>query len=155
MAVDKEIESQKFVSLRERLIVTVIVGLFGAVVFWEGTRQVEDSAIYPLVVGAAIMVLSLFSILGIRIKPLLFTDEAPLKTGFLGLVLVGVFIALSASIGFLTASLIFLPAMAYLGGERRKLAILLGTIVFIIGAYLVFNLMFSHPFPAELIFGEL
>lgn len=155
MAVDKEVEPRKFVKRQERLIVTVIVGLFGAVVFWEGTRQVGDSAVYPLVVGGAIMVMSFFSILGIWLKPLLFTDEAPLKTGFLGLALVGVFIALSATIGFLTTSLLFLPTMAYLGGERRKLAILAGTMAFVVGAYLIFNLILSHPLPAELIFGEL
>ena len=142
----------QMVQPRERLIVAILVALLGAIIVWDGSRQVAESAYFPYAVGGALVVLSLFTLLGHR-QQASATDEAPLKKGLAGLLLLAAFIWLAGSIGFLTSALWFIPAMAYLGGERRWLHIVIGTVLFDVLAYVVFHLIFSHPFPAELIFG--
>lgn len=137
----------------ERLAVCLVVALVGGIVVWDGFCQVGAGGYFPLAVGGAMIVLSAISILGMD-RMAMATDEAPLSKGIAGLVLLTAFIALAGNIGFLTASILFVPAMALLGGDRSVLRILVGTAAFVLVAYAVFNVAFSQPFPAELILGR-
>jgi hypothetical protein len=136
----------------ERLAVTLAIATVGAIVVWDGTRQAGASSYFPIAIGLAIVALSGISLakVGREKRP---TDEAPLMKGFVGLAMLAVFIGLSSQVGFLTASLAFIPAMAVLGGDRSFPRIAIGTAAFIIMAYLVFELAFAQPLPADLIFG--
>lgn len=152
MAVMSSKDPERQVHLWERITATLSVAVFGAVMVWDGNQQVAESSYFPVVVGIALIVLSAFSLFGMR-ELVVHSDEAPLLKGLIGLVMFAIFIALSNIIGFLTSSIILIPAMAYLGGERRFLRIVTGIILFDVAAYLVFSLLFSHPFPTELILG--
>lgn len=152
MAVTPEKAEGNTVRPLERLAVALLVALVGAVVTWDGTRQDGASAYFPIAVGSAMIVLSVISIIRLG-RDTRLTDEAPLVRGFAGLALLAVFIALAGQVGFLTASLAFIPAMAVLGGDRNAVRVVVGTVVFVVMAYVVFHLAFAQPFPAELILG--
>ncbi|SDU15276.1 tripartite tricarboxylate transporter TctB family protein [Stappia sp. ES.058] len=152
MAVTPERAEGNTVRPLERLAVALAVALAGGVVVFDGTRQAGASAYFPIAVGSAMIVLSAVSVAGLG-RDLRFTDEAPLLKGFAGLVLLAAFIGLSGQIGFLTASLAFIPAMAVLGGDRNVVRVVVGTLAFVVMAYVVFHLALAQPFPAELILG--
>lgn len=136
----------------ERLAVALAVALAGGVVVWDGARQAGASAYFPIAVGSAMIALSAVSVARLD-RETRMTEEAPLFRGFVGLGMLAAFIFLAGQIGFLTASITFIPAMALLGGDRNFLRIAVGTVAFVIMAYVVFNLAFAQPFPAELILG--
>jgi len=137
----------------ERLAAALAIALIGGVIVWDGARQSGASAYFPVAVGSAMIVLSIATIarLGRAVR---FTDEAPLLKGFAGLAMLALFIGLAGYVGFLTASIVFIPVMALLGGDRNFPRIALGTVAFAVLAYAVFNLALSQPMPAELILGN-
>ncbi|MEW5420947.1 tripartite tricarboxylate transporter TctB family protein [Amorphus sp. 3PC139-8] len=136
----------------ERLAAALAVALAGGVVVWDGTRQAGASAYFPIAVGSAMIALSAVTVIRLDRKTRM-TEEAPLLRGFAGLAMLAAFIGLAGYIGFLSASVAFIPAMAVLGGDRNIVRIAVGTVAFVILAYVVFNLAFAQPFPAELILG--
>ncbi|MFV0245119.1 MAG: tripartite tricarboxylate transporter TctB family protein [Qingshengfaniella sp.] len=139
----------------ERLIVHALVLAGGVVILRDATSLSAQSAYFPIFVGWALILLSLISMAAaLRTGPLP-TDEAPFVTGALGLMLLGGFVFSSQTIGFLTSTLWFLPALALVGGERRVIRLGIMTLAFTALAYLVFTLLFAQPLPAELILGEI
>ncbi|OCW59578.1 tripartite tricarboxylate transporter TctB family protein [Hoeflea olei] len=153
MAVEPDQAQGNVVRPLERLATSLAVALIGGVIIWDGARQTGESAYFPIAVGGAMVALSAITIAKLD-RATRFSDEAPLAKGFAGLVMLGLFIWLAGHVGFLTSSLLLIPAMALLGGDRNVLRMTIGTIAFVGLAYLVFNLALSQPLPAELIFGD-
>jgi hypothetical protein len=153
MAVEPNKAEGNAVRPRERLAAALAIALIGGVIVWDGARQVGASAYFPMAVGGAMVALSAVTLAKLG-GALRITDEAPLAKGFAGLALLALFVGLASYGGFLTASIVFIPAMALLGGDRNYPRIAVGTIAFVILAYLIFNLALSQPLPAELIFGD-
>lgn len=152
MAVNETPSSESTVQPRERLAVAIAIAALGGVIVWDGLRQTAASAYFPVAVGGAMIALSLITIAA-RDPESRATDEAPLRKGLPALVLLAGFIALAGAVGFLTASIAFIPAMALLGGDRNPMRIAIGTVAFIAAAYLVFHVILAQPLPAELVLG--
>lgn len=153
MAVKPDKAEGNAVKPLERLAAALAIALIGGVIVFDGTRQSGASAYFPIAVGGAMIALSMVTIAALG-RDVRLTDEAPLLKGFAGLVLLALFIGLAGHVGFLTASVVFIPVMALLGGDRNFLRIALGTVAFVVLAYAVFNLALSQPMPAELILGN-
>lgn len=60
-----------------------------------------------------------------------------------------VYIILINRVGYYTVTLVFIPLTSWLLGFRRKLYIALTTLVYLLCVYVVFNYLFSMPFPPE------
>ena len=59
------------------------------------------------------------------------------------------YIFLASSLGYYTSTLIFLPVTAYALGFRNPVYLAITTAAYLLFVFLVFNLLFSLPFPAE------
>ena len=53
-------------------------------------------------------------------------------------------------LGYYSSTVIFLPGTAFAIGLRRLSYLIISTILYLLFVFLVFNLLFSLPFPAEL-----
>lgn len=67
----------------------------------------------------------------------------------MAVVLTILYIAAFANIGFITASLLFVPATTYLLGLRRHVMIWATTLGFVLGMHFLFTEVFHTPLPAE------
>ena len=59
------------------------------------------------------------------------------------------YIVAVSCLGYYTSTLIFFPCTAYSLGFRNKLYIAVTTLLYLLFVYLVFNMLFSLPFPKE------
>lgn len=142
------------VGLAERLIAHGLVLAGGAVILWETASLSSQSARFPTLIGWGLIVLSLLSMAATLRARAVWTEEAPLTKGALGLGLLAGFVFSSQHAGFLTSVLWFLPAFALLAGERSASRLAVTTIAFTALAYLFFHLLFAQSLSAEWILGE-
>ncbi len=63
------------------------------------------------------------------------------------------YVASVSTLGFFTASGIYMPVVAYLLGLRRHLLNLAVTVIFLFVTYLVFVIVFARPLPREIFWG--
>lgn len=63
------------------------------------------------------------------------------------------YVASVSTLGFFTASGIYMPAVAYLLGLHRHVLNLAVTVVFLLVTYLVFVIVFARPLPREIFWG--
>ncbi|MCF8481707.1 MAG: tripartite tricarboxylate transporter TctB family protein [Rhodospirillum sp.] len=139
----------------ERLLVHALVALGGAVILWETASLSSDSATFPGAVGLGLILFSVISAIATLRSVSAPTVEAPLVQGMIGLALLGAYVGSTVLAGFLTSALWFLPAMALVGGERRRSWLVAASAGFVLLAFVVFRLVFAQPFPPELILGEI
>lgn len=64
-----------------------------------------------------------------------------------------IYVASVSNVGFFSASVFYMPVVAYLLGLRRHLMNLAVTIIFLVAVYVVFVVVFSRPLPREMIWG--
>lgn len=64
-----------------------------------------------------------------------------------------IYVASVSNAGFFSASVIYMPIVAYLLGLRRHVFNLAVTIIFLVAAYAIFVVLFSRPLPPELLWG--
>ncbi len=136
----------------ERLLVHAAVAALGGAVLWDSFSQQGASAYFPTAIGCGLILLSAVSALKVVPRRLL-TSEATLVKGLGGLALLAVFALLAGEAGFLSTALLFIPAMALLGGDRNVPRVALATVSFVALAYVVFHVVFAQSFPPEFILG--
>lgn len=133
-----------------------IAALFGLAVgggFFFMSLSLGAGGVFPRVVAAIMMAASLGLLIKgflrpTRIEPL--TREGMLRVGT-AVVLTLLYIVGVAQLGFITSSLIFIPATAYLLGLKRHLLILATTLPFVAGVHFLFQAIFGTPLPPDLI----
>ena len=54
-------------------------------------------------------------------------------------------------VGYVTSSVIFIPICAWLVGFRRPIYICVVTLIYVVSVYLLFEVVFDRPLPAELL----
>lgn len=147
---------QAKVTASEKLAINLFVGCLGGLILWDSHTLQGDSAFFPVSIGIALIILSAISALHsvVRQTGASATEEASLGHGLAGLGLLALFVLSAAYLGFVTSSLWFLPAMAWLGGERTWPRIVVITLTFAVLISLLFHVLFSQTMPPELIFGE-
>ena len=52
-------------------------------------------------------------------------------------------------VGYYTVTLIFIPCTAWALGYRKKMTIMATTLLYLLGVFVVFKLLFNLPFPPE------
>jgi hypothetical protein len=68
------------------------------------------------------------------------------------LVLTIVYVNLAVAIGYITATILYIPAVAWLIGFRRPVYISVVTVVYLVSVYALFELVFGRALPSELLF---
>lgn len=127
--------------------------LFGAVTFYLSSDFSGQTRTFPQIVSGLMMFCSVLLFL----RTLRFGQKKhvrePVNMTALGLSIAATlgYVALLAPLGFLTASLIYVPVAAYLVGVRNHKLIWATTILFVGGIYLLFTGPFHTPLPRELI----
>lgn len=147
---------QAKVTASEKLAINLFVAGLGGVFLWDSQSLQGGSAYFPISIGVALVILSALSALNTVMTKEggTSTEEASLVHGMAGLVLLGLFVLGATFLGFVTSSLWFLPAMAWLGGEKKWSRIGVITLTFAFLTTLLFHVLFSQTMPPELIFGE-
>lgn len=136
-------------------IAALIIFLFGAAVFFVAGDFPPAAALFPRAVAAVMMIAAI--VIGIRAtisaRPsggTEFDREATIRIGVtIGLTIL--YVAGVRFLGYVTASVIFIPVTAWFLGVRRPVLLAATTVVFVgVIAYL-FREIFSIPLPREAI----
>lgn len=109
--------------------------------------------IFPLLTVGA---LGFFSVIYLGRSLLAPRDTGPLVTRadvfLVVLVLTIVYVNLAVAIGYITATILYIPAVAWLIGFRRPVYISVVTVVYLVSVYALFELVFGRALPSELLF---
>lgn len=136
----------------ERLLTTGAVAIIGGAILWDSAAYQGGSRFFPVAIGGGLLVLSGVSALAHRRErhP---TDEANLPIMAFGMALLAAFIFLASRGGFLSCTLLFIPAMALLGGYRNIPVLVIATLSFVALAYVVFVIGLGVSLPADILWG--
>lgn len=144
-------------AVQDRAIGIVIFVLAGATILYTARLSFE-AGLFPrlvatvmLIAAAGMVVRSFFA--GLRER----APDLVINGRLLAITLVAsvLYVLAVRSLGYLSSSAIFVPALAYLLGLRSHRAILVGTVLFITLMYLVFVRVFQLPLPREMLLDRL
>lgn len=136
--------------------VTGIVLIVIAVAAFLGANKLpDDTALYPRLISGLMLFLSV----GLTARSLT-TAVRTFDFGSFAINLPRLTVAVSVTllyfvaagwVGFYTATACFVPGMAWLAGYRTWRVMIVTTVVYLIGIYAVFGLLFNRPLTPELI----
>lgn len=135
-------------------LAAVGVFVFGATAFFMTSDFSGQTRIFPQIVSGMMM----FCAALLFLRTLRFGQKPQVRPAVnkmaLGRSIAATlgYVALIVPLGFLAASLIYMPLAAYLVGVRNHLLIWSMTILFVGGIYLLFTGPFHTPIPRGLIF---
>jgi putative tricarboxylic transport membrane protein len=140
--------------VRDR-VAALIIFLFGAAVFTIAGDFLPAAALFPRAVAVIMMVSAI--VIGLRASiskrptgEAEFDREATIRIGAV-IVLTILYVAGVRFLGYVTASVIFIPVTAWFLGVRKPVLLAATTVIFIgVIAYL-FREVFSIPLPREAI----
>lgn len=130
-----------------------IVCLLAATVFYASGNYAAEAAAFPRLIsglmficGAAIFARSFF-----RSEAPLAVDWAMASRVAVVAVATIVYVFAFRYVGFVTSSIIFIPAICYYLGFRSLVTIAISTVVFIAAVYYAFTKLFGTQLPTDLI----
>lgn len=133
----------------------VVLMVIAAAAFWGADELPDDTALYPRLISGLMFFLSL-GLTARSYTPAIraydfgsFAIHLPRLTVAVSVTLV-YFIA-AGQLGFYTATLVFVPGMAWLAGYRSGRVMAWTTVIYLVGIYAVFGLLFNRPLTPELI----
>jgi hypothetical protein len=140
-------------------IAALIIFLFGAAVFYVAGDFPAAAALFPRAVAGIMMLAGI--VIGIRAtvspKPataLEFDRDATIRIGVvIGLTLL--YVAGVRFLGYVTASVIFIPVTAWFLGVRKPVLLAATTVIFVSVIAYLFRSVFSIPLPREAILAVL
>ncbi|HEY4200398.1 MAG TPA: tripartite tricarboxylate transporter TctB family protein [Devosiaceae bacterium] len=140
-------------ALRDPLI-GIVVFLLSAGIFLMARQYPADAALFPQLITGIMMLVSLIMIVRGFVRP---SRGEPIdREGATRLaVVVGLTIAYVgavANLGYVTASIFFIPVTAYALGSRRYLTLALTTAIFLGVLVYLFVFVFQVQLPQEAIF---
>lgn len=133
--------------------VAVVIFVFSAAFFYMAGDYEGGAEVFPRGVSAVMMIASTILFFrgmrgpagGERLEP----GSAFRIAGVI--ILTILYIVAVDSLGFVTSSLVFVPATAYFLGIRNHLLIWLATILFVVTVAYLFRNVFQVPLPRELV----
>lgn len=133
--------------------VTAVLGFGVGLFFFLASQDIGGSGMFPGTVAAVMMVASVAILVKGILRP---TSGAPLSGHeilrmVIAIALTLLYIVGVREVGFLTTSLLFVPGVAYALGLRRHLLILATTLIYVLGVYFFFEVLFNTPLPRDLI----
>lgn len=142
--------------IQDRFLAIIIVVVTG--LFWADSANIaaDEARMYPRMILGALFVLA--SLLALRTLSAAKDEHADaivtsVPAFSLFILTSTVYVASVSTLGFFTASGIYMPVVAYLLGLRRHLMNLAVTLIFLLAAYVVFVIVFSRPLPREIFWG--
>jgi hypothetical protein len=133
--------------------IAALLGLAVGGGFFVLSLSVGAGGVFPRAVAGIMMAASLGLLIKAFIKPSAIAPlarEAILRVAA-AVVLTLLYIVGVAKLGFITASLVFIPAAAYALGLKRHLLVWVTTVVFVASVYVLFETLFGTPLPRDLI----
>ncbi len=141
-------------SLRDTIAALLGLAIGGAFIFMS--RNIGAGGMFPRVVAGIMVAASLGLLAKAFFRP---SAIAPMNREEIlrvtaSVVLTLLYIAAVAPLGFIVASLIFIPATAYTLGLKRHIMIWVTTVVFVASVYLLFQAIFGTPLPRGLLLDQ-
>ena len=144
------------VAVQDRVLAVLVLVVTG--LFWAESANIraDEARMYPRMI-----LLALFG-LGIILAARSLREDKTKRAGavvpsvsaFATFILASiVYVASVSTLGFFTASALYMPAVAYLLGLRRHLMNAAITALFLVATYIVFVIVFSRPLPREIFWG--
>ncbi len=141
---------------QDRILAVTIVVV--TVFFWAESADIaaDEARMYPRMILVALFAL------GVLLAARAFKSDKEQRAAAiftsvpafcLFLLASTLYVASVSTLGFFTASGIYMPVVAYLLGLRRHLMNLAVTAIFLLAAYLVFVVVFARPLPREIFWG--
>jgi hypothetical protein len=152
--------------MRPDLLTYLGVAAVGGYAVVEGLRLGGSSGLFPAALGVILATAAAIALVRAWIRPTpdpgspdadttrTKPDLHPGRVQVVGLVLLAAYIVAAGHLGLLTAALVFMPVLAWIGGHERRWRVLLPvTVVFVGAMYVVFSLFLRLPLPRDVIFG--
>lgn len=134
-------------------MVGVVLVAFSAFALAQTLTISGGARIFPLI---AVATLGLFSTIYLARSLLVPKETEPLVTRpgifaiVLGLTLV--YVNLAVAIGYISATIFYIPSVAWLIGFRRPVYLALTTVIYLVTVYVLFEVVFGRALPSELLF---
>lgn len=140
-------------TLRSAEVMAGLVLLAFTVFAWREASAIRGpAAFFPSVIIGALGALSLIyltrSVLAGR------SGEAMFERGFVFVAVLGlslVYVYAVAHVGYVSSTLVFIPALAWVIGFRRPTYLAVTTVVYIASVYVTFEIVFQRPLPSEML----
>lgn len=140
----------------DRVLAALIIVITG--LFWAESHNIAaaEAQMFPRMILIIMGILALLlAARSWRLDPARRADAIISAPGPFVLFVLGsvAYVASVSTLGFFTASAVYMPAIAFLLGLRRHVLNLAVTAVFLTLTYLVFVVLFSRPLPREIFWG--
>jgi hypothetical protein len=146
---------------RQDLATGAVFFVFSAGLLLDSVALPAGAALLPRVALGALLLLSVLLVArGLRTASAARgSDEtAPFMIApgrlLIGVMAMAFYIAAIETVGFYPATAVFVPATAYALGARNHVTVLIGSVAFLIFAYVVFDVFFERVMPAGLLFAQ-
>lgn len=135
------------------VIIVVITGLF-----WAESADIaaDEARMYPRMILVSLFILGgLLAARTLRSGKEERADAIITSVPAFGVFILAsmLYVASVSTLGFFTASGIYMPAVAFLLGLRRHLMNIAVTVIFLLATYVVFVIIFARPLPREIFWG--
>lgn len=130
----------------------LVLVAFSTFAFAQTMAISGGARMFPLISVATLGIASVIYLARSLIAP---KETEPLVTRpgifaiVLGLTLL--YMNLSVAIGYITATIVYIPAVAWLIGFRRPVFLALATLVYLVSVYVLFEVLFGRALPPELV----
>ncbi|TVR07442.1 MAG: hypothetical protein EA385_12790 [Salinarimonadaceae bacterium] len=142
--------------VQDRVLAILIIVV--ATFFWieSGRIRAAEAQMFPRMI--LILIYGLAGLLALRTLYLQSDHRAPAiitsYPAFALFVLTSlVYVSSVSSLGFFTASVVYMPVVAFLLGLRRHGLNIAVTFIFLAATYTVFVVIFARPLPREMLWG--
>ncbi len=131
----------------------VVLVAFSAFALAQTLGISGGAQIFPLIAVATLGIASVIYLARSLLAP---KETEPLVTRpgifaiVLGLTLV--YMNLSVAIGYITATIVYIPTVAWLIGFRRPVYLAVATAIYLVVVYVLFEVLFGRALPPELLF---
>lgn len=136
------------------VVFAAILVLFSIGAWGQATALSARAAVFPRLVVALLLLFSaiylvraLWQALPAQAVPPFFTNLLRL---LIALVLVAAYVLVFPQIGFFSATLFFIPVFAVAIGMREIATVLIGSVIFTFGAWVVFVVLLNRRLPPEI-----
>jgi hypothetical protein len=134
-------------------MVGVVLVAFSAFALAQTLAISGGARIFPLI---SVGTLGLFSAIYLARSLLAPKETEPLVTrpGIFAIVvgLTLVYMNLAVAVGYITSTILYIPAVAWLIGFRRPVYLAVTTLVYLVTVYVLFEVIFGRALPPELLF---
>lgn len=138
-------------SMRDSIAALLGLVIGGGFIFLS--RDLGAGGMFPRVVAGIMVAASLGLLVKAFFRPstIAAMNRQEIARVAASVVLTLLYIVAVAKLGFVTASLIFIPATAYTLGLKRHVLILVTTVLFVASVHFLFQAIFGTPLPRDLI----